>query len=84
MKSQYHLVKKMKKCLVCLCVFSLIKIADKILMLGVIIDGLIYVIGGSDGNQVLSDVQEYDTGFRPSQNVESKGKLSTIWGSKRK
>ena len=34
MKSQYHLVKKMKKCLVCLSVFFLIKIADKILMLG--------------------------------------------------
>jgi RNA polymerase sigma factor (sigma-70 family) len=48
------------------------------------VNGKIYVIGGSDGNQRLSDVQEYDTGFKPSQNVELKGKLSTTWGSKKK
>jgi RNA polymerase sigma factor (sigma-70 family) len=50
---------------------------------GCAFDGKIYIIGGFDGVKALSIVQEYDTGFRPSS-IESKGKLSTTWGNRKK
>jgi RNA polymerase sigma factor (sigma-70 family) len=48
------------------------------------VNGKIYVIGGYTGGVALSDVEEYDTGFRPSQAIESKDKLPTTWGSRKK
>lgn len=56
-----------------------------------VVDGKIYVIGGSTewirpsmvAIPTLSTVEEYDTGFVPSaesSSVEPKGKLSTAWG----
>ncbi len=47
------------------------------------IDGKIYVLGGYNGNMILSDVKEYDTGFRPSS-VNPQGKISVTWGEKKK
>jgi RNA polymerase sigma factor (sigma-70 family) len=47
------------------------------------VNGKIYVIGGFSGNEILSDVEEYNTGFA-SSSVDSKGKLSTTWGNRKK
>jgi RNA polymerase sigma factor (sigma-70 family) len=55
------------------------------------VDGRIFAIGGSPiywdvvpNGEVLSSVEEYDTGFRPPQAIQSKGKLPTTWGNKKK
>jgi RNA polymerase sigma factor (sigma-70 family) len=44
------------------------------------VNGKIYVIGGYSGGVAMSDVEEYDTGFRPSQAIDPKGKLPDKWG----
>ena len=46
------------------------------------VDGKIYVIGGTSGGGVgISTVEEYDTGKREPQSVTAHGKLRTTWGS---
>lgn len=44
------------------------------------VDGKIYAIGGAKGAMGFSTVEEYDTGFVPSQSVNAAGKLPTLWG----
>ena len=44
------------------------------------VNGKIYAIGGfGSNNNVLSTVEEYDTGFA-GEGVEAKDKLATKWG----
>jgi RNA polymerase sigma factor (sigma-70 family) len=59
------------------------------------VNNKLYVIGGShfcsgwgwnlgnDPKDTLNITEEYDTGFRPSQAIESKGKLPTKWGQRK-
>jgi len=43
-----------------------------------VVDGRIYLIGGYDGVNILSLVEEFDTGFI---SVDPGGKLSKTWGT---
>ena len=43
------------------------------------VNGKLYAIGGWN-NGLLSNVEEYNTGFAPAQSVKATGKLSTTWG----
>jgi len=84
LKSQYHLAKKMKKCLVCLCVlvslcFFSDKDSDKILMLG-------YYTGTLDDVFVFNRVISKDEtkvimgGFASLLAVEPNSKLASTRG----
>jgi hypothetical protein len=49
------------------------------------VNGYIYAIGGAprlagDAIPALSDVEAYDTGFRPTKSINMKEKLPTMWG----
>ena len=44
------------------------------------VNGKIFLIGGITGFDVLSTVEEYDTGFT-GRSIEAKGKLPTLWGA---
>ena len=44
------------------------------------VNGKIFAIGGSNWGTMLLTLEEYDTGFRDSQNVSPAGKLPTLWG----
>jgi len=48
-----------------------------------IFGGKIYAIGGysDEKGDVMSIVEEYDTGFRPSQSINPAGKLTMVWGA---
>lgn len=47
------------------------------------VNGKIYVLGGYDG-AIMTNVEEYDTGFRPPQAIDLKGKIPSTWGDKKK
>lgn len=48
----------------------------------VAVNGKIYAIGGWNDQDILSIVEEYDTGFE-GEGLEANGKLPTTWGSRK-